>query len=205
MTSSLSSPRNGRNITAQEIGDAIFQSTNWDAQFGLLPANGALKGLGKTVLDLEDLSTPAGGEHPASLTRKDASSGDSTNVDTARVMQLLADSNSNFLTVDSVAKSRNRVDKISKPPPTPAELGVGQGEAALMMMLMRDDYVSLQTSKDDLSTLRMPKDRTSVWLLQEKFPTAQGWRPSKEVIQFADLAPINAAIVASQAAQKGDS
>jgi hypothetical protein len=200
-----SSPHNGRNITAQDIGNAIFQSTNWAADFGLFPANAALKNLNLTVLNLEDLNSPAGGEHPASLTRKDASAGDSLHIDTARVQQLLADSSTSFLTIESVAKSRNRVDKVSKPPPTAQELGVGQGEAALMMLLMRDTYVSLQTSEQDLSKLRAPKDRTRVWLLQEEFPTAQGWRPAEEVVQIADLGPVNTAIVASQAAQKGSS
>ncbi|KAI3326976.1 Cloroperoxidase [Xylariaceae sp. AK1471] len=195
-------PHDGRNITAQDVGTAIVQSTNWVADFGLLAANAALKKLNLTAFNLADLNSPAGGEHPASLTRKDASSGDSLSIDTARVQQLLADSSTNFLTIDSVAKSRNRVDKISKPAPTAQELAVGQGEAALMMLLMRDTYVSLQTSEQDPSTFRAPKDRTRVWLLQEQFPTAQGWKPAEQVVQLADLGPINTAIVSSQAAQK---
>ncbi|KAI0449460.1 putative chloroperoxidase [Xylaria acuta] len=198
-------PHDGRNITAQDFGNAIFESTNWHADFGLFAAGAALKNLNKSALDLVELNSIPGGEHPASLTRKDASSGDSNTIETARITQLLADSKTNFLTVDSVAKTRNRLDKSSNPPLTATQLGVAQGEAALMMLLMRDTYVSLPTNEQDLSTLRAPKERTKVWLLEEKFPTAQGWKPAEEVVQIADLGPVNTAIVDSQAAQKGTS
>ncbi|KAI1189227.1 putative chloroperoxidase [Nemania serpens] len=197
-------PHNGRNITAQDIGNAIFETTNWHSDFGVFPANAALTNLNVTHIDLADLNSPPGGEHPASLTRKDASSGDSNVIDTARVAQLFADSRTNFLTIDSVAKTRNRLDVSSKPPLTASELDVAQGEAALMMLLMRDTYVSLPTNEQDVSTLRAPKDRTRVWLLEERFPTAQGWRPAEEVVQIADLGPIADAVVAAQAAQKGN-
>ncbi|KAJ8122498.1 heme-thiolate peroxidase [Nemania bipapillata] len=196
-------PHNGRNITAQDIGNAIFESTNWHSDFGIFPATAALKNLGLTALNLADLNSTPGGEHPASLTRKDASSGDSNTIDTARVTQLLADSKTNYLTVDSVAKTRNRLDSTSKPPLTTSQLGVAQGEAALLMVLMRDTYVSLQTSAQDISMLRAPKDRTRVWLLEEKFPTAQGWKPAEQVVQLADLGPVSTAIISSQAAQRG--
>jgi hypothetical protein len=121
------------------------------------------------------------------------------------VAQLLADSSTNYLTIESVAKSRIRVDQISKPAPTEAQEGVGQAEAALLMLLMRDTYVSLATSQKDLSKMRAPKDRTRVWLLEERFPTAQGWKPAEDVIQLSDLGPINTAIVSSQEAQRGSS
>lgn len=161
-----------------------------------------MKNLGVSAIDLVDLNSTPGGEHPASLTRKDASSGDSNTIDTARVAELLADSKTNFLTIESVAKTRNRLDKSSTPPLTASETGVAQGEAALMMLLMRDTYVSLHVSVINATTLRAPKDRTGVWLLQEKFPTAQGWKPAEEIVQLADLGPISTAIVDSQAAQK---
>jgi hypothetical protein len=117
------------------------------------------------------------------------------------VNALFADSSSNFLTVDSVAKSANRVQKIAQPALTAQQTAVAQGEAALMMLLMRDTYVSLSTSQQDLSKLRAPKDRTKVWLLEEKFPTAQGWKPAEQIVTVADLGPINTAIVSSQARQ----
>ncbi|KAI8949847.1 putative chloroperoxidase [Xylaria longipes] len=196
-------PHNGRNITAQDFGNAVFEATNWHEDFGILASTAALAKLGKSALDLEELNSSPGGEHPASLTRKDASSGDSKTIDTARVAQLLADSKTNFLTIDSVAKTRNRLDASSNPPLTASELGVAQGEAALMMLLMRDTYVSLPANEQDLSTLRAPKERTRVWLLQEKFPTAQGWKPAEELVQVADLGPVNTAIVDAQAALKG--
>ncbi|KAI1163453.1 putative chloroperoxidase [Nemania serpens] len=179
-------PHNGRNITAQDIGNAIFETTNWHSDFGVFPASAALTNLNVTHIDLADLNSSPGGEHPASLTRKDASSGDSNAIDTARTAQLFADSRTSFLTIDSVAKTRNRLDASSKPPLTAEELGVAQGEAALMMLLMRDTYVSLPTNEQD-----------------ERFPTAQGWKPAEEVVQISDLGPIVDAVVASQAAQKG--
>ncbi|KAI0532515.1 putative chloroperoxidase [Xylaria digitata] len=198
-------PHDGRNITIQDFGKAIFESTNWNADFGIFPATAAFGRLGASSINLSDLNSTLGGEHPASLTRKDASAGDSNTIDTARVAQLLADSRTSFLTIDSVAKTRNRVDAVSKPPPTAAELGVAQGEAALMLLLMRDTYVSLPVNENNVTTLRAPKDRTRVWLLEEKFPTAQGWKPAEEVVQVADLGPITNAIVGSQAAQRASS
>ncbi|KAI1427371.1 putative chloroperoxidase [Xylaria sp. FL1777] len=198
-------PHDGRNITTQDIGNAIFEATNWNADFGIFPATAALQNLKVSSIMLSDLNSTPGGEHPASLTRKDASSGDSNTIDTARIAQLLADSKTNYLTVDSVAKTRNRLDASSNPPLTASELGVAQGEAALMLLLMRDTYFSLQTSETNVSTLRAPKDRTRVWLLEEKFPTAQGWQPAAEVVQITDLGPISAAIVDSQAAQRASS
>ncbi|TGJ84660.1 hypothetical protein E0Z10_g4128 [Xylaria hypoxylon] len=198
-------PHDGRNITIQDFGNAIFESTNWDANFGIFPATAAFKNLGVTKINLADLNSIPGGEHPASVTRKDASSGDSNTIDTARITQLLSDSKTNFLTIDSVAKTRNRLDKSSNPPLTASQLGVAQGEAALMLLLMRDTYVSLPTNEKNATTLRAPKDRTRVWLLEEKFPTAQGWKPAEVVVQPADLGPVNNAIVDSQAAQRASS
>ncbi|KAI0425692.1 putative chloroperoxidase [Xylaria sp. FL1042] len=194
-------PHDGRNITIQDIGNAIFEATNWNADFGIFPATAAFGNLGKVTIMLSDLDSTPGGEHPASLTRKDASSGDSNTIDATRVTQLLADSKTNYLTVDSVAITRNRLDKSSNPPLTTSQLGVAQGEAALMMLLMRDTYVPLENSEKNITTLRAPKDRTKVWLLEEKFPTAQGWKPAEVVVEIADIAPISAAIVDSQARQ----
>ncbi|KAI0909290.1 putative chloroperoxidase [Ustulina deusta] len=191
-------PHDGRNITTQDIGNAIFEATNWSTDFGIFPATAALTNLGVSSIMLSDLNSTPGGEHPASLTRQDASSGDSNTLDTARVLQLLADSKTNYLTVESVATTRNRLDKSSNPPLTDFELGVAQGEAALMLLLMRDTYKGI-------STIRAPKDRTGVWLLEEKFPTAQGWLPAAEVVQIADLGPISTAIIDSQAAQEASS
>ncbi|KAI0393407.1 Cloroperoxidase [Xylariaceae sp. FL0594] len=197
-------PHNGRNITAADIGQAIYDATNWHPDFGIGAATGALKALGLTALDLLDLDSPAGGEHPASLTRADASSGDSNTIVVARVSQLLADSGGvgvSYLTIDSVARSRNRVDATAVPLPTEAQIGVGQAEAALLMLLMRDTYFSSSLAAP--SKLRAPKDRTRVWLLEERFPTAYGWKPAEQLVQLADLGPISDAIVAAQAAQKG--
>ncbi len=198
LTKIMSSPHDGRNITTQDIGNAIFEATNWSTDFGIFPATAALTNLGVSSIMLSDLNSTPGGEHPASLTRQDASSGDSNTLDTARVLQLLADSKTNYLTVESVATTRNRLDKSSNPPLTDFELGVAQGEAALMLLLMRDTYKGI-------STIRAPKDRTGVWLLEEKFPTAQGWLPAAEVVQITDLGPISTAIIDSQAAQEASS
>ncbi|KAK5626792.1 hypothetical protein RRF57_002507 [Xylaria bambusicola] len=195
------SPHNGRNISVQDIGDAIFDATNWHTDFGILPATFAFQGLGLSSIKLSDLNNPKGGEHPASLTRKDASSGDSNTIDATRVAQLLADSKTDYLTVESLAKTRNRLDTTSSPLPTAREISIGQGEGALLMLLMRDTYVR----SSNISTIRAPKDRTKVWLLEERFPTAQGWQPAKETVQLSDTAPISTAIVDSQAVQRGTS
>lgn len=116
---------------------------------------------------------------------------------------MLADSKTNFVTIESLAKTRNRLDTTSNPLPTALEISIGQGEAALLMLLMRDNYGSL--SAVNATTIRAPKDRVRVWLLDEKFPTAQGWKPAEVTVQLSDTAPVSAAIVDSQAAQRGSS
>ncbi|KAI1361898.1 putative chloroperoxidase [Xylaria arbuscula] len=196
-------PHDGRNITVEDIGNAIFDATNWVADFGIKPATFAFQGLGKTSIQLSDLNNPKGGEHVASLTRNDASSGDSNTISSTRVTQFLADSKTNFVTIESLAKTRNRLDTTSNPLPTAQEISIGQGEGALLMLLMRDTYGAL--SAINATTIRAPKERTKVWLLEEKFPTAQGWKPAEVTVQLTDTAPVSAAIVDSQAAQRGSS
>ncbi|KAI1810711.1 Cloroperoxidase [Poronia punctata] len=191
-------PHDGHNITAEEIGSAILSSTNWSADFGLGPATTALKNLNQTTLSLSDLDSPAGGEHPASLTRADSPS-DSNNIDVSRVHALLLADNEKYLTIESVARSRNRVEEESADIVTGDDIAVGRAEAALMMLLMRDT-----SSYSSSLPLRAPKDRTRVWLLEEKFPVDQGWRPAKELLELDAVGPVSEAIAEAQDALKGE-
>ncbi|KAI0154218.1 Cloroperoxidase [Xylariaceae sp. FL1272] len=188
-------PHDGQGITTQMIGDAILASTNWSTDFGTVAGAAALGRLNATSISLGQLNSTAGGEHPASLTRNDASSGDSLTLSSTRLNAFLADSTSNYITIASIAKTRNRIEAAENPQISAGDQGVSQAEAALLMLLMRDTYSEI----DDLSKMRAPKDRVKAWLVDEKFPTAQGWKPADVVVQQAALGPVIGGIAAAQA------
>ncbi|KAI1324439.1 putative chloroperoxidase [Xylariaceae sp. FL0255] len=209
-------PHNGRNLTTVQIQNAILDATNWSTDFGL-PAAAALTNLNQTTLDLYDLDKPIAGEHPASLTRDDASSGNSNSIDPKRVAALLADASNpknsvevggggpGYITVQSLAVSRLRVQAESEndTPPvtlTSSQVSTSEAEAAILLLLMRDTESSLAEEEMNVSALlRAPVDRMREWLLWERFPTDLGWAPATVEVQQADVANVTAAIVADMA------
>ncbi|KAI1263786.1 putative chloroperoxidase [Xylariaceae sp. FL1019] len=189
-------PHDGKDITTQMIGDAILASTNWSTDFGTVAGAAALGRLNATSISLGQLNSTAGGEHPASLTRNDASSGNSNTLSITRLNAFLGDSTSNYITISSIAKTRSRIEAAENPQISAGDQGVSQAEAALLMLLMRDTYSEI----DDLDKLRAPKDRVKAWLVDEKFPTAQGWKPADVLVEQSALGPVISAIAAAQAA-----
>lgn len=192
------SPRNGRNITIDKFGEAINTALGWDSSVGIIPANGAFAALGaNTTIDLEDLlNRPLGLERPASLARAD----DSNAVVPSRVAAVLADSSDKkYITAASLGRSRHRVELTS--PLTPAQQSPAQGEAGFILALMIDGTVpAAGTEGVDYTKLKAFKDRVGMWLTFERLPVELGWKPSTRKVSFTDLAPINAAIKAAQAA-----
>ncbi|KAI1337158.1 Cloroperoxidase [Xylariaceae sp. FL0016] len=191
-------PHNGRGITVENIGDAVLAATHWSSDFGTIPATNAFAGLNKTVIDLEDLDTPAGTEHPASLTRLD-SPADSNDLNMWRLNALLGDSKTSYLNVASLAKSRNRVDGLS-PALTAAQESTSQAEAALLLTLMMDGGVPAAADATEafIAGSKAPKNRVRAWLKDERFPIAEGWKPSTRLVQFADFSPFSDAIKTAQ-------
>jgi hypothetical protein len=194
------SPHNGKNITVQNIGDAVFAAVNWSKDFGLLPGADVFRALGGVDrIDLHDLfNRTAGIERPASLARPD----DSEIRSPERIREVLADSEDpDYITAVTLAHSRNRLEDIA--PLTPAQQGPAQGEAAFIMLLMMDGQVPAAGEAEiDYSTLKAVKDRTFAFLAEERLAEDLGWKPNERVVQFADLALMSAAIKAAQEAEE---
>ncbi|KFA73025.1 hypothetical protein S40288_03283 [Stachybotrys chartarum IBT 40288] len=192
-------PHNGRNITVENIADAIFAATNWSRDFGLIPGANTFAILGAaSVIDLEDLNNRTSTvERPASLARAD----DSNTVLPARVRRVLDDSpDRKYITANSFGITRHRLETVS---PLPAAgQGAARGEAAFVLMLVGKDAVPAASDTSvDRATFKAFKDQAYVFLAEERLPVELGWEPSERVVTLADIGPFSAAIAASQNAQ----
>ncbi|RYP53761.1 hypothetical protein DL768_001361 [Monosporascus sp. mg162] len=188
-------PHDGRNLTIQDFGVAIHEGLNLHVSFGQSLATQAFQLLGLGSIDLVDLNTPEVTEHRASLTRNDHSSGDSLRLDPERLEALLADSDTEYLDVASMARSRVRVEALSGPPPLSATAKTQTaGEVGLILLTMSDGPIPEGASVTDPAAayggLRAPKDRVAAWLAKEELPVAQGWRPAPREMTLADLSPL---------------
>lgn len=199
-------PHSGRNLTITGIADGINIALNFDVAFGQAFAAQAFALLGLETIDLEDLGTADVTEHRASLTRNDASSGDSLRLDPGRLEALLADSGTGYLDAASLARSRARVEALSGPPALEG-LAATQalGEAALLLLAMADGPVPLPeattngTAGAAYDELRAPKDRVAAWLGAERLPVEQGWRAAERALTVEDVRGVSAAVAAAQA------
>ncbi|KAK7998551.1 hypothetical protein PG991_015030 [Apiospora marii] len=197
-------PHNGRNVSVDNIADAIFAATNWSRDFGLIPGAGAFKALGVATdgtIELKQLDNrTAGIERPASLARPD----DSNTVSPVRMDAVLADSeDAKYISAGSLGASRARLEKAS--PLTEAQQSPARGEAAFIVTLMLDGAVPDATADAEGAAAQAPKlrafkDYTRVFLAEERLPVELGWTPSERLVQLADMSPVSAAIAAAQKA-----
>lgn len=113
----------------------------------------------------------------------------------------MADSPTPFINVDSIAKSRLRVESES----IPNELSKNQMNAALfeaaMVLVMMSDHSPDVELNPPLSAYQGPKDRIQTWFEQERFPTEFRWSPSARTIKLADLNPAIDGIIKSMERQ----
>lgn len=186
-------PHNGRNITAPDFGKAIHDALNFDITAGEDQANLQLQALGRTVVDLEDLNAHEIVEHRASLTRNDASSGDSIHIDLSRLRAMLADSTTDYINVNSLAKSRVRVEALSSPLTT-GQVQQSAGEGGLLLMAMSTVEIPTNGSTD-FSNIIAPKDRVNAWFTNERLPVEFGWKPAPRQYKFADVGGLTGAIL----------
>ncbi|RYP61140.1 hypothetical protein DL769_007852 [Monosporascus sp. CRB-8-3] len=192
-------PHDGRNLTIQDFGAALHEGLNLHVSFGEGLAAQAFQLLGMGGIDLVDLNTPEVTEHRASLTRNDHSSGDSLSLVPERLQALLADSDTDYLDVASMARSRVRVEALSGPPPLSAIAETQTtGEVGLILLTMSDGPIPEGAGVMDpaaaYGSLRVPKDRVAAWLAKEELPVAQGWRPAPREMTLADLSPLTSYI-----------
>jgi hypothetical protein len=121
-----------------------------------------------------------------------------------RIERLLADSHTSFVNIDSIAKTRLRVQNESKPNAlSENRLNAALFEAA-MVLIMISDHAPDATSNPPLSAYQAPKERIRTWFEQERFPTELGWQPSKREIKLTDLNPAIKGIVESMQQQEND-
>lgn len=191
-------PHSGRNITVENLAEAINSAIGWSRDFGSVFGTNAFAALGGvSQIKLEDLfNREVGLERPASLARPD----DSRIVSPERVQSVIDDStDAEHITVDSIGTTRNRLEKVA--PLTPGQQGPARGEAAFVLLLMVDGEPPAAADGFDYDQLKAFKDRSYALLAEERLPLDLGWEPSKREVQIADIGPVSAAIAAAQKAQ----
>lgn len=116
-----------------------------------------------TTLDLDHLNLHDAIEHDASLTRNDASQGDNHSLQPTLLDALIADASGEFLTPESVAKTRARREKesVSKGSPklTLKSQTLAYGEAALMLQAFG--------GSSDQKSPKAPKEAVRKWFKEE--------------------------------------
>ncbi|UKZ83806.1 hypothetical protein TrVFT333_011619 [Trichoderma virens FT-333] len=157
---------------------------------------------GHETFDLDDLNAPDILQHIASLTRDDyTSQHPHLKPNLLRIERLMADSPTLFINIDSIAKTRLRVETESMP----SALSKNQTNAALfeaaMVLVMMSDHSPDAEFNPPLSAYQGPKDRIRAWFEQERFPTEFGWKPSARTIKLADLNPAIDGIIKSMERQ----
>lgn len=202
LTGCLKRPHSGRNLTATLIENAFTNFLNVEAGFAAAVKE-FTNAWGHDVFNLHDLNAPDILQHIASLTRDDyTSENPHVKPNVRRIESLFADSPSPHINVDSIAKSRLRVQAESHPNMlSKARFDAALFEAAMVLVMMSDD-VPDATSNPPLAAYQAPKDRLRTWFEQERFPVELGWQPSKRGIKLADLNPAIKAITESMERQE---
>ncbi|KAH8120936.1 hypothetical protein ACSS6W_009720 [Trichoderma asperelloides] len=195
-------PHNGRNLTDAMIENAFTKFLNVEAGFAAAVKE-FTHAFGNNVFNLDDLNAPDILQHIASLTRDDYTSHDPhIRPNLYRIESLFDDSPSAHIDIDSIAKSRLRVQAESHPHTlSKARFDAALFEAAMVLVMMLD-HAPDATSNPPLSAYRAPKDRLRTWFEQERFPIELGWQPSKRPIMLADLDPAIKAITESMERQE---
>lgn len=153
-----------------------------------------IKDWGKDTFDLADLNTPGILQHIASLTRDDVtpSTLKSSPVVPGRVAALINDARDDeFLTIWSMARTRRRVEALSRPAKlTWKELVLAYIECSLVLMMMSADTVPSAYRLPKPEMWKARKDMVKVWLTEERLPDELGWKKSERTLQPEDLFPL---------------
>jgi hypothetical protein len=175
------------------MADANVEGFNMERGFITAVIEASFAGLGQDVIDLVDLNRAGVTEHDASLSREDARHGDNLLVSIERVDSILADSDSDILTVASLAKSRLRLET-SSPPLTEAHNTQSLLEAGFVLLIGGD---VTGEEGEDLTALTATKEFLRTWFVEERLPTELGWKRAPVPLQGAWLQELGAAIGAA--------
>jgi len=185
-------PHDGRNISAQQFGDAVTEALNVDSWIGAGIANYFMRAANTSSIDLVELNRPGILQHIASLTRDDVPSVDSTDVAVSqdRIHHLLQDSSTDCITVSSLAQTRIHVETLSSPEElTVKEKILSYLEASLVLIMMNEDPVPPGWSFPSADAYCAPKQRVKTWLTEERLPEEFGWKRSERKLGIVDVVP----------------
>ncbi|EGR44087.1 uncharacterized protein TRIREDRAFT_112640 [Trichoderma reesei QM6a] len=185
-------PHNGRNITAQQLTDAVTEAINLDGKAVSKIANDFMKAVNKSAIDLPELNRPGIIQHIASLTRDDVTDPDSLECAASpeRIKHLLEDSPTDCITVSSLAKTRLHVEALS----APQELTLKESfftyfEASLLLLMMNDGPIPSGWSFPSPDSYCAPKEKVEIWLTEERFPVELGWKKPERKLGIVDFVP----------------
>jgi hypothetical protein len=198
----ISRPRNGKAITPAMFTTAIENVYNLDSFMGYLFGHTAIPAVANNslttqTLDLDHLNLHDAIEHDASLSRNDASQGDNHSLQPKLLEALLADADGDFLTVESLAKSRVRREKESLAAGSPVlsmkSSTFGYGEAALILQALG--------IPDAAGNFKVPKASIRKWIGEEKLP--DGYVKPVKSISFSSTSSLSSTIQALAKKIKG--
>lgn len=153
------------------LSNAIENTYGVDTTFGWLLAHGAIPAVGANAftsdsINLDDLNLHDAIEHDASLTREDAKSGDNHSLQPQLLQAMLDDVQGDYLTTESLARTRARREKESLLKGSP-KLGfkaytLAYGESSLMLQTLGKQVngTNWQIKKADVNT----------WFGEERLP-----------------------------------
>ncbi|KAJ4860050.1 peroxidase, family 2 domain-containing protein [Trichoderma breve] len=199
-------PHDGRDISAQQFADAAFEVVNIDPMAIKQVANYFLRASNQTSINLTDLNRPGILQHIASLTRDDVTSPDSVDVTASqdRIRHLIQDSDTDCITIASLAKTRLHVEDLSSPKElTLKEQTFAYAEAGLLLLTMIEGEVPSGWSFPPATAYCAPKKRVETWLTEERFPEELGWKKSERTIGLMDFVPVIKGIYEEKRSQAG--
>jgi hypothetical protein len=212
------SPRDGRQISIAQFDQSIVDSLNFSPDFAHTITTNMLTKLGVITknaavdstlrLDLEQTNAHDKTEHDASITRLDFSQGDNLHVQVHLVQQFLDDSvpmDYPYVNASSVGRTRVRRERESlaagNPPLSDLFFNGAQGEAALVLLIFGEG--SGPVTAKNAEARKAPKEQLRSWLINERFPTDQGFKRSSRQVQAAENGFLVSAIAKWQASMEG--
>jgi hypothetical protein len=165
---------NGKSIVLTDLQAALETVYNLDTSLAVslvysgktLTSNTTAE-LQTNTLDLDDLAKHDALEHDASLSRKDYSEGDHVHLQPDLLALMLADSPTDFLTVESLARTRVRretySDSIGNSGTSLKTTTLAYIEAAVILL-------ALGTEKDANGDPMAPKAAVQRWFAEERLP-----------------------------------
>lgn len=192
---------NGKAIRLTDLQNALETVYNLDTSLAvslvysgkLLTSNTTAETLTPTI-DLDDLAKHNALEHDASLSRLDYSEGDHVHLQPNLLTAMMADSPTDFLTVESLARTRVRREDHSN---SIGNSGTDVKTTTLAYIEAAVILLALGTEKDAKGNPMAPKVAVQRWFEEERLPL--GWVTPASIgfpDQLAMVAKIQAAALA---------